>query len=384
MAVRFGVNYYPLRDLVRMLIALSLAWRDLSAPLSAWMARKPSRGALWPAWRMRLGLPLGILAGGVLPAGTAHAVPEPSRSPRPSAAFSPNGELLVTGGYGEVTIVASRSGRLVARLPGPKGSVTAVAFSADGKRLAASGGLAGREGEIRVWEVSGWKARALTGAHSDTVYSVAWSPDGKTLAACSYDRLVSLWDVASGQARKLKDHTDAVYAVAFSPDGRRIASAAGDRTVKVWDVSTGKRLFTLSDATAELYSVAFHPSGKQLAAAGVDRMLRTWTLSPTSGALARSAFAHDGPVLRVAYAPGGEGLFTTSEDRSLKLWDPKTLVEKKVYERQPDWPLGLAVGPKGERVAVSRYDGSVAVYDAATGRRMMGPPAGAGRAGSRL
>jgi len=288
-------------------------------------------------------------------------------APRSSAAFSPDGALLAVGGYQEVTVREAATGRTKARLGGPSGAVTAVAFSPDGKTLAASSGVPGRSGEIRLWLTETWKPTVLAPAHSDVVYSLAWSPDGKTLAAGSYDRLVSLWDVKSGQSRKLKDHTDAVYSVAFSPDGSRVASASGDRTVKVWDAAAGKRLFTLSDSTAELYSVAFHPTGKQLAAAGVDRMLRTWSIAPSAGALSRSAFAHDGPVIRVAYTPDGQGLFTSSEDRSVKLWDAAVLVEKRVFEKQPDWGLGLAVAPRGDRVAVTRYDGSVAVYQVGPG-----------------
>jgi WD40 repeat protein len=292
---------------------------------------------------------------------------EAAKAPRGAAAFSPDGRLLAVGGYGEVTVMEAATGKVAVRLAGPAGSVTAVAFSPDGKALAASGGVPGRSGEIRLWNTQGWQPRSFTGAHADVVYSIAWSPDGKTLAAGSYDKLVSLWDPSTGQARKLKDHTDAVYSVAFSPDGRRVASASGDRTVKLWDVATAKRLFTLSDSTAELYSVAFAPSGKQVAAAGVDKMLRTWSIGPSSGALARSAFAHEGPIIRVLYAPHGEGLYTASEDRAVKLWDPVTLSEKKVYEKQPDWPLGLAIAPGDDLLAVSRYDGSVTVYQAASG-----------------
>jgi WD40 repeat protein len=243
-----------------------------------------------------------------------------------------------------------------------------VAFSPDGKTLAASGGQPGRTGEIRLWNVQARTSRLLSGVHTDVVYSVAWSPDGKRLAAGSYDRLASLWEVSSGTGQPLKDHTDAVYSVAFSPDGKRLATVSGDRTLKIWDVAAGKRTFTLSDSTAELYSVAFSPSGSEVVAGGVDRMLRKWSLTPTAGTLGRSAFAHEGPVLRVAYTPDGTGILTSSEDRSVRLWDAATLSEKRIYARQPDWALGLAVSPDGSLLGVSRYDGTIAVYTVATGQ----------------
>ncbi|MGV3720347.1 MAG: WD40 repeat domain-containing protein, partial [Actinomycetota bacterium] len=324
------------------------------------------------ALRRRLAIPLIVVcccasAWGAPPRKTTVGS-KSQTGPRASAAFSPDGKLLAIAGYREVVLRDLATGRST-RLGVHAGEVTCVAFSPDGKTLAASGGVPGRSGEIRLWNAAARTSRVLTGVHTDVVYSVAWSPDGKALAAGGYDRLVSLWDVATGKGRTLKDHTDSVYSVAFNRDGTRIASAAGDRTVKLWDPATGKRLFTLSDSTAELYSVAFHPSGGEVAAAGVDKMLRKWSLTPTAGALARSAFAHEGPILRVVYSPDGTGIFTTSEDRSIRLWDAGTLAERKVFERQPDWALGLAVSPGGKLLAVTRYDGSTALYDALTGDR---------------
>lgn len=292
--------------------------------------------------------------------------------PRAAVAYSPDGGMLALGGYQRVELVEARTGKKLGSLEGHPGAITSVAFSPDGKSLAVAGGVPGRSGEIRLWSLATRTARTLSGLHGDVVYTVAWSPDGKTLAAGSYDRFVSLWDVASGKSRRLKDHTDAVYSVAWSPDGQRIASASGDRTVKVWDVASGKRSFTLTEATAELYAVAFHPTGKELAAAGVDKMLRKWTVTATSGSLSRSAFAHDGPVVRLAYLPDGSGVFTTAEDRSIKLWDSLALTEKRVLEKQPDLAMGMALSPDGKSLAVSRYDGSAAVYDVASGQRRLG------------
>jgi WD40 repeat protein len=300
-------------------------------------------------------------------AGVAAAAPAVRQSPRPAVAFSPDGGTLAVGGHQSVALLEAATGKARGTLAGHAGPVTCLAFSPDGRSLAASGGAPGQSGEIRVWDVGKRTSRLLSGAHADVVYSVAWSPDGRSLAAGSYDRFVSLWDVVTGEHRKLKDHTDAVYAVAFSPDGSRVASASGDRTVKVWDPASGKRLFTLTEATAELYSVSFHPSGTLIAAAGVDRSLRTWRITPTAGSLVRSAFAHDAPIIRLIFTPDGGGLWTTSEDRTVRIWDAVDLHERKVLERQPDWALGLALSRDGKRLAVSRYDGSVTVYDADSG-----------------
>jgi WD40 repeat protein len=293
----------------------------------------------------------------------------PVSAPIGAVAYSPDGRLLAVGGYRQVWLV---SGGLAVThtLAGFAGPVTSLAFSRDGRLLAVAGGASGQFGEIQLWDVRSRKRVRTLKGHRDAIYSVAFSPDGRTLAAASYDRLVSLWSTTGGPPRMLKDHIDAVYAVAFSPDGRRVASASGDRTIKVWDVASGRRLYTLSEPAAEQYAVAFSPDGRRLAAAGADKMLRIWNVTPVGGSLSGSAFAHEGEVLRVLFTPDGRSLLTTGEDRRVKVWDVATLTERRVLERQPDWAPALALSPDARRLAIGRLDGSLAVYDFATGRRL--------------
>ena len=312
------------------------------------------------------GLTLGLLLHGGAPArGQRAALPPAHRAPTAGVpctdvAFSPDGKYLAAARHRQVLLLDATAGRTIAVLSGHAGPLTSVAFRPDGRVIAAGGGVAGQSAEIRLWDVAGRSViRVLKGAHTDRVQGLAWSPDGRTLAAASYDRLVSLCDTESGRVRTLKDHTDAVYAVAFSPDGARLATASGDRTVKVWEPATGRRLYTLGDATAELYCVAYSPDGRTLAAGGADRSLRIWNVTPGAGSLRRSAFAHDQAVLRVRFAPDGRRIFTTGEDRSLKEWGAETLAEQAAYPGHPDWPLGLAVSPDGKAVALGSHAGTV-------------------------
>src|SRR5262249_39272121 len=183
------------------------------------------------------------------------------------------------------------------------------------------------------------------------------------------DRLSRLRDAASGKLlHELNDHSAAVSGVASTPDGQLLASAAADRAVKVWDVATGARLYTLGEATDWLYAVAWSPDGRQLAAAGVDKSIRVWEPSREGGKLLHSVFAHDGPITRLVYAADGNGLYSLSEDRTVKEWDTRRMVERKVYRRQPEAVLSLAVQPDHKQLALGRYDGVALLLDGATGK----------------
>jgi WD40 repeat protein len=211
--------------------------------------------------------------------------------------------------------------------------------------------------------------------HTDSILAIAFAPDGATIASASYDRLVKVWDVATGkELSSLKEHTDAVYDVAFFPDGRQLVSAAGDRTIKLWNLQTGKRLLTVTDSLDSVYAVAVHPSGERISAAGADRMIRTWALNRTatasaspSATLLTSAFAHGDAVLGLAYAPDGSALVSAGADRVIKVWDAATLREKQLFEPQPDWVLGLALSADGKWLAAGRYDGTVGLYELGNG-----------------
>jgi WD40 repeat protein/mono/diheme cytochrome c family protein len=285
-----------------------------------------------------------------------------------SLAFSPNGAMLALGSYKEIELLNASDRKIVNKIAGAANQVRAVAFSPDGKLLAAAGGNPAQFGEVKLYNVSDGKELATMRGHRDNIFALAFSPDGKMIATCSYDKMIKLWDVASGKELKtLKDHTDAVFAVAFSPDGKRLASAAADRTVKIWDATTGERLYTLSDALDAVNTIAFHPSGKYLAGAGADRIIHIWELGDKDAKRIRSLISHEDAINVISYSPDGKTLVSTGADKAIKLWNAADLSEIKVLEAQPDWALALAFSPDGKQLVVGRYDGSVVSYDLKTG-----------------
>jgi WD domain, G-beta repeat len=303
-------------------------------------------------------------------AGPALAAPPP---PVTALAYHLGGKFLVAGTRGEVAVVDSAKGDVVAHLSGQTGRVTAVAFSRDGKRLAVASGEPAKAAIVRLYTVDEKQAKfepmgELTGA-KDMQYTLDFAPDNKTLAGAGYDRVIRLWDTDTSQiVRELKDHSDTIYGLAFSPDGKLLASGSADRAVKVWDPHTGKRLYTLGDPTDWVYALVWHPDGKRLAAAGVDKSIRVWEATAESGKLIQSVFAHTEPITRLAYSKDGQFLFSLGEGKTAKKWDAAKMVEKLVFPPQPQTMLSMALRPDGKQLAIGRFDGVLQFIDPETGK----------------
>ena len=290
-----------------------------------------------------------------------------------SVAFSPDGQILASGAW-NIRLWDVTSGKQLALLR--SGGVSCVVFSPDGQMLASSNG-----DTIQLWDVMSCEVKAILAGHSHRVNSVAFTPDGKTLASGSFDKTVRVWDVTSGeQLALLSGHSDSVQRVAFSPDGRTLVSGAKDH-ICFWDVTQdsygGFPLLTEksepiallsghsdSDTSDIVQCVAFSPDGQLLATSG-DKNLRLWGV--TLGEHRARLSGHSNVVRSVAFSPDGKTLASGSHDDTIQFWDVASGKQLAPLSGHSDDVTSVAFSPDGQMLASGSEDESIRLWDVTSG-----------------
>ncbi|MFJ8536421.1 trypsin-like peptidase domain-containing protein [Streptomyces sp. NPDC093591] len=247
-----------------------------------------------------------------------------------------------------------------------------VAFSPDGKTLATGSS----SGTVRLWDAASSKLRATFKTYDGTELAMAFSQDGKTLATVNSgasDKMVKLWDLTSGKSRTtwILPEEYGTSSVAFSPDGKTVAISGDDSKVRLRDVSSGKARRTLDHRTGEAFSLAFSPDGKTIAAQIVnssvdaDNTTRLWDVNSGTPLARKSSFADSTTPL--AFSPDGKSLATGGAYDTLKLWNADTGKSLGTANGYTAAVESIAFSPDGNTIATGHRDGSVRLLDLVTG-----------------
>lgn len=302
--------------------------------------------------------------------------------------FAPDGDLLAVTGFHEVLLYDASDWSLSGRLVGLSERIQSIAFSPDGRFLAAAGGSPGRLGELQIWDVA---ERSLTQSLQvgyDTIYGASWSPDGKLVACGCPDNTVRAFDAATGKQVLFQGaHNDWVIDTVFSQDGGHLVSVSRDMTMKLIETPTERFIDNITSITpgalrGGLHAVDLRPGQDELVIGGADgvparfRMFRREDkqrrIGDDDNRLLNYA-ALPGRVYDAIFSPDGALVAAVSSDDGLgeaRLYDADSGEEKGRFSTEAGGLFAAAFSPSGDRLAVSGFEGQVYILGVPDGEAL--------------
>jgi RNA polymerase sigma factor (sigma-70 family) len=286
--------------------------------------------------------------------------------------------LTVVAGGGLTMLLSSSQGtdsqpQVVAELPRFSASpipllraiderVFSVAFAPDASRLVTAGGLRG-PGQLMAWSVPA--GNELIRVRGDSARSIAFSPDGQTVATGDMSGVIKLRDPATlAEKLSVKGHANGVNAIAFSADGTMLVSAGLDRMVKLWDARDLKERRTFPGHSDMVYTVAFFHNGEAFVTGSRDATARIWNVRTGKEIVALRG--HEQGVEMVAVSPDDNVVATASWDKTIRLWNAATGVAIGTITGGDSAMYSVAFSRDGTLLAGGAFDGTVRIWDPTT------------------
>ncbi len=296
--------------------------------------------------------------------GAGAVTPAATRPPTP---IPPSGPITISN--------ASAIKRLAVFTPNGQ-SVRGVAWSRDGRLLAA-----GTEADIYLWDMSNPTFQAIWRGHTNAVYGMAWSPDGKLLASASIDGSVRLWAYGQSQAVRVLRDTSEIQpiSVSWAPDSSRVACGTLGGDTLIWNATTGERLAKWSGPPMvgrgaggrnpfAVWGVSWSLDGRTLATTRYDDLIQLWDVASGHATVLTKT---DSQPNTIAWSPTGDTFATTDDEGKAQIWSKATdkVVATLSDHSEAGWAYGLAWSPDGQLIGATRESGLAQVWSVADGKQ---------------
>ena len=352
---------------------------------------------------------------------TAENPPEYIQPPVVTALdYSPDGSLLAVSGFHEVLLNKADGSAIESRLVGLSERIESISFSPDGKKIAVTGGLPARMGELQVWNTDTRKLSISVPVTYDTIYGGSWSPDGSIIAFGCSDTTVRAVDAKSGkQVLFMGSHNDWVIDTVFSVKGDYLSSVGRDMSAKLTKVDEQRFIDNITSITPKalkggILTVTRHPTKDHILFGGADgvpkiyRMQRVkkreigddsnqlWNLPPLKGRIFSVDWSNDGKLIAAGSSLDGKGylhIYGINPEYQVP-GDIDGIIKKPVQNRNggeknklndyfkngiktiaaiesiPSGVYAVAFNPDGSRIAAAGSDGLVRIFDTSNGEKI--------------